>query len=206
MKNGYMFFFNLGNITKVSRIVMVFALCGLINFGISEIMFWVCAAVAVVCFSLNLFHSPTDKDFMNALADFREGFEKELGNRHGIMSMDNVARTEGFVKNKRMLLKRRVDKKIIYPCPAILAAIELHGEVMVFAGRISMLKKNDPQYVRCDLDKDMKIEGFCEEGDPTAIITLSSSALPGEITVAVPNDYHYRAFMDKVGKRSEEKK
>ena len=199
MKNGYMFFFNLGNITKMSRIFFVFSVAGLFMLDISEIMFWVCAVVAVVCFVLNLFRAPSDKDFFAAMEDFKLGFEKTLQNRYGIMSMDNVARVEGYVQNKRMALKRVVNNKVIYPCPAILGAINLHGEVMVFVGRTSMLKKTDAEYIKCDpKDEGFKISSEISEDEKVAFITVVCRELSDEITVAVDNNYHYRAFMEKV--------
>ena len=199
MKNGYMFFFNLGNITKMSRIFFVFGVAGLFMLDITEIMFWVCAVVSVVCFVLNLFRSPSDKDFLAAMEDFAYGFEKNLQNKYGIMSMDNVARVEGYVQNKRMALKRVVNNKVIYPCPAILGAINLHGEVMVFVGRTSMLKKTDAEYIKCDpKDEGFKISSEISEDEKVAFITVVCRELFDEITVAVDNNYHYRAFMEKV--------
>ena len=201
MKNGYMFFFNMGAITATSRILLVFGILGLINFGLNDIMFWVCALMSVICFILNLFHSPTDKDFLLAMEDFGLGFEKELQNRHGIMSMDNVARVNGFLKKGRMMLKRCVDRKMIYPNPAILAAIDLHGELMVFCATISMLKKNDPEYVRCTVDGDFSVKQELDEEEKTVFITLSCREFPKGVTVVAPNDYHVRAFLGTVSEK-----
>lgn len=203
MKNGYMFFFNMGTITAMSRIFLVVGILGMINWRITQVMFWVCALVAVVCFVLNLFHSPTDKDFLLGIEDFQIGFKKELQNRHGIMSMDNMAVLNGFVKKGRMFLKRCIDRKMIYPHPAILSAIELHGELMVFFGSISMMKKSDPVYVKCTVDADFSIETEIGEDERAAFVNLKCKEFPKGVTVVITNDYHLREFLDKVNSKEQ---
>ena len=205
MKNGYMFFFNMGAITAMSRIFLVVGILGMINWRITQVMFWVCAAIAVVCFVLNLFHSPTDKDFLLGIEDFQLGFKKELQNRYGIMSMDNMAVLNGFVKKGRMFLKRCIDRKMIYPHPSILAAIELHGELQVYFGHISMMKKSDPEYVKCTVDKDFSIENELGEDERTAFVTLKCKEFPKGVTVVITNDYHLRDFLDKVSLKEQAK-
>ena len=193
----------MGKITMMSRIFLVAGIAGMINWGFTHAMFWVSAVITVVCFILNLFRSPSDKDFLLGIEDFQYGFEKELQNRHGIMSMDNMAVLNGFAQKGRMFLKRCIDHKMIYPHPAIVGAIELHGELQVYFGTVSMMKANDPEYVRCTVDGDFKIRCELGEDERTAFLTLECKELSKPVTVVVVNDYHLRDFLDKVNAKAE---
>ena len=198
MKNGYFFFLNFGNITMVARLVLILSIVGMIYFSPGDFMFWACMAICALSIVFSIIPAPKDRHVMYAMRFFYEDFEKVLNTRFDVMNMEKLALVKGYKKNGRMLMKRYIDKKAVYPYPVVFASNRVHNDSFVYIGEMTLLSKKEPIYTKCNT----KDEGFSIswETDPdnerVAYVTVTCEKYPEGITMIAENDFHFRALID----------
>ena len=205
MKNGFLFFLNFGNITMVARFLFVLTIIGMINFSVTDVMFWVCAAVCAVAFVLCLIPAPKDKHVMYAMQFFYEDFDKVLNVKFGVVNMEAVRYVKGFRQYGKMVLKRYIANKAVYPHPLIFATNRVHNDTFVYIGEQTLMSAKEPTYVKCNIkDEGFEIRGeISSENERVAYITVKCKEYPEGVTIIVENDFHYRSFLDLASGKEE---
>ena len=200
MKNGYMFFLNLGTVTYIARIMLLisaFAMLYVNGFYQKAIVF-VCL---VIFFFVSIIKAPSDKDVMRAVEFFRTRFREKIGETGHTYSMNGVKVLEAYRVKGKMKMKRTIGYDVIYPnLVSVAVAKEEKGALMLYIDELCLLHRGDAAFHRCVVDAStLKIETHIDADDKDVVcITLKSPIYEESIELIAKNDFHFRDFMDMV--------
>ena len=201
MKNGYMFFLNLGSITYMARILLfVVALIFVSVDGFFERMFILaCIVVLIIISSIK---APSDKDVLRGIEFFRQRFKEKIKESGHTYSMQNVKVIEAYKLKGKMKMRRMVGRDIIYPhLFSIALAPSDKGKLMLYADELCLLKKGDPSFCECLVDISAIEISSCIDDDDADVVYIElkckdCKALDEGVSLVAKNDFHYREFIE----------
>ena len=200
MKNGYMFFLNLGTVTYMARILLVID-----SFAFLMVNgFYPRVAIAVlwaICFVVSIIKAPSDKDVVRAIEYFRKRFKEKIGEAGHTYSINGVKVLEAYRVKGKMKMRRTVGYDVIYPNLISLAlAKEDKGTLELYVDELCLMRRGDVAFHRCVVDaKTLVVNARLDEDDKDVVcITLKCPIYKEEIEIIAKNDFHYREFMDMV--------
>ncbi len=198
MKNGILFFFNMGNLTMIARVAFIPLVWMASRTNPTALFFPIYVGLAVISFLLCFVHAPSDKAIRQTLKRFHEDVKEKLRNDYGFRRDESIVYFRGYKKSGKMRLRRRLDHDVVYPFPTVLIYAERSGKRAIIVAQKSLIKPTPAEYIYIDLDgaEDLRVTSLVEEdNDKIAAITVSCTLLDEPITVYAKNDYHYRDFM-----------
>ena len=202
MKNGYMFFLGLGRIAFCARILLlmlVFAFFSADNFYI-KVAIGVCIAAAL---AVSVIKAPADKDVIRKIEFFRQNFKEKIQDVGHTYSMKSVKVIEAYQIKGSMKAKRTVGRDVIYPyLMSVAAAPAEKGCVTLYTDELCLLKKGDPKFCEHRINlSDMDISTNVYDDTPDVVhIELKIPSYEETVKLIVKNDFHYREFMETLGK------
>lgn len=198
MKNGYMFFLNLGTVTYMARIFLVISAVAFFSVnGFYQRM--AIGACIVVLLLISVIKAPSDKDVMRAVQLFRERFKEKLAEGGHTYSMQGVKVLEAYRVKGKMKLKRTVGYDVVYPHLVSLALAKSdRGKLELYIDELCLFKRGEPEFSKRIVDATcFGISVKADEQDSDVIeMTLCCDGYAGGMTIIAKNDYHYREFMD----------
>ena len=205
MKNGILFFYNMGNLTMIARVTLIPWVFMAFRTNHESMFFPIYIALAVVSFLLCFVHAPSDKAMRYTVKRFHEDINEKLGEDYGFRRKENIVYLSGYRKRGKMRLCRRLDHDVVYPYPTVFIYAERSDKRAVIVAQKSLLKPVPAEYVYIDLDKTerFQVTSLVEvDNDKIAMITVTCGELPEPVTIYAKNDYHYRDFLAKVTSKS----
>ena len=197
MKNGYMFFLNLGTVTYMARVFLLISGIALLSVDgfYQKVLVGIFFAVFFV---ISIIKAPSDKDVMRAIDFFRNRFKEKIGESGHTFSMNSVKVIEGYRVKGKMKIKRSVGYDVIYPNLVSFAiAREGKGSLMIYADELCLLRRGEPNFNRCIVDS-QSLEITAREEDDVVFVNIRCPIYKEGIDIIVKNDFHYREFMDTI--------
>ena len=200
MKNGYMFFLNLGTVTYMARILLFISALAMLyveGFYQKVIVF----ACLVVFFIISIIKAPSDKDVMRAVEFFRTRFKEKIGETGHTYSMNGVKVLEAYRVKGKMKMKRTVGYDVIYPnLVSVAVAKEDKGSLMFYVDELCLLRRGDAAFHRCVVDASaLSVETRVDEDDKDVVcINIKCPIYEDGIELIAKNDFHYREFMEMI--------
>ena len=207
MKNGILFFFNMGNLTVIARVAFLPLVWMASRTNPTALFFPIYVGLAVISFLLCFVHAPSDKAMRRVITRFHEDLGEKLRDDYGFRNKENTVYLSGYQKKGKMRLCRRLDQDVVYPYPTVFVCAARSDKRAVIVAQKSLIKATPAEYVYIDLDKaeHLQVTSEVDEGnDKIAVITLACSELIQPITIYAKNDYHYRDFVAAVGTKATE--
>ena len=203
MKNGYMFFLNLGNVTFIARIfLIVFAIAFL---SVDSFSLKVYIAIAfVISFAVSVIKAPSDKDVLRTIERFRGEFKEKLFESRHTSSAQSVKVIEAYKVVGKMCMKRAVGRDIIYPhlISLALAPSAVSGKMILYVDELCLLKKGDIRFNEYLVDSsNFRIETETDEKDRDVVtLNVKYPSCEEGISLVLKNDFHYRDFMEFINR------
>ncbi|MBO5938656.1 MAG: hypothetical protein J6Q82_04060 [Clostridia bacterium] len=198
MKNGYMFFLNLGNITKFARVallpVIIFAL-----FAKGFFLMGVGLLLVIICIALSVIRAPSDEKTMSVIEDFHRTFEERV--RIKTKAKDTAPYLRGYRVKGKMFLKRHVGKTLVYPSPMTLAVISNpDGESCLLLGGLSLLKNAAPVFEEFRIDENVSIESSVIHHGEHSVTELNISIRERSETISIilENTHKTREYLEYI--------
>ena len=178
--------------------MLIACIVGVIYFSPADFMFWACIAICAAAIVVCMIPAPKDKHVMYAMQFFLEDFDKILNVRFGVVNMEKVVYIKGFKRSGKMMLKRYVDNKAVYPYPTMFAANRVHEDSFVYIGELSLMTAKEPRYTKCNTkDEGFEVSGEIDaDNERIAYVTVKCKEYSEGITLVTENDFHYRSFLD----------
>lgn len=202
MKRGFLFFYNMGNITLAARIAIIPLAWTLTRFVPPA--FFVSLALLIISLILAMVPSPSDKSMMRAVSNFHEEVKQQMIEESGIRNPERFIILHGYLKAGNMKLRRRVGRDVVYPFPTGFLFGEHGKEKFLLVAKKSLLNASPVDYETIRLHEPEELEAFrvTAQTDPqneevVELTLYTKHALHG-ITIFAKNDYHYRDFMNAI--------
>ncbi len=198
MKNGYMFFLNIGTLTYIARVlllVLTVALFFVDSFFLRTVVL-VCLAV---CLLISIIKAPSDSDVMKALEFFRKRFNEKIAENGHVYSIKGVKVIHAYKLKGRMLLKRTVGYDVIYPnLVSVALANAGNGELELYIDELCLLKKGDPKFTKHVVDaSNLRISSRNDGGDPEVVeMTIYCEGYEEGLRIITKKDFHYKEFVE----------
>ncbi|MBR2354038.1 MAG: hypothetical protein IKA76_06020 [Clostridia bacterium] len=200
MKNGILFFLNMGNITMGARIAIL-PLIYLTFFQVRPfgVAYFTCFVLLILSVLLALIPAPSDRKALRTLQAFHFEHNEEMMSRCGFANDGEILRLFGYEEYKNMRIKRAVGRDVIYP-HAVAIAFAFHldkGRLLI--GKKSLLKRMPPEYFffKEDMLYDMKLSVTVEgETEEIAKLVFEHASFPSPLTVYVKNDFRVRDLVN----------
>lgn len=202
MKNGILFFFNMGKITTVARIALA-PLAFMIWRSWGQVFwFFFFAALFVLALLISFVPSPSDRSVMLALERAQQDFDKLIRNQCSTSNSDSAVKLEGYRAKGKMILKRHKGTKMIYPHPAFFAiAKAADKQYWFFVSCSSLTNEKPPLTFSCPLkstDYEISIEGESDDFSKVAYLTLKCELFPEGESFVVDRNYRIREFLSQI--------
>ena len=204
MRNGCLFFLNMGRITTGARIAIL-PLIYLTFFQVRPfgVAYFTCMVLLVLSVLLSMVPAPSDRTAKRTIDRFRYEHKEEMMDRCGFANDSELLLLYGYAEDTKMWMKRALGREMVYPYPvAIGFAFHLNrGRLLI--GKRSLLRPKPAEY--CFL-KDEELSGISYEmhietdNEEVARLTLRHAALPEELTIYVKNDFCVRELVESLEK------
>lgn len=198
MKHGILFFFNMGNLTMISRIALLPLAWLVLNMNMYASMYPIYVILLVIAFVLCFVHAPSDKSVKATLDQFHADVKEELKNKYGFRNEASTVILKGYKKSGKMRLRRHLKTEVIYPYPTVFIFAERSDKKVLIIATKTLLKKQPAEYLCFELQEQIPIEvtsNVENDNDKIAEVTIRNDYFPEGITIYAKNDYHYRDFM-----------
>jgi hypothetical protein len=200
MKNGFLFFWNMGRITTGARIALL-PLIYLAFFQVRPmgIAFFTCLALLAVALLLSFIPAPSDKKAKATLERFRSEHKEEMMSRCGFVNDEGILLLHGYAEEGNMRLSRTLGREVIYPVPLDIGFANHLGKGRLLIGKRTLIKPLPAEYffLRDEELTAVRIEMTTEsETEEVARLTFSHPALPENLTMYVKNDFRVRDFLE----------
>ena len=202
MKNGILFFFNMGKITTVARIALApFALMIWRSWGQ---VFWFFFFIALFALALliSFVPAPSDRGVMLALERARQDFDMLIRSKCSTGNSDSATKLDGYRVKGKMILKRQKGTKVIYPHPAFFAISKAADRQYWFFVSCSSLTNEKPPLTFCcpikSPDYELSIEGDSDDFQKVAYLTLKCELFPEGESFVVDRNYRIREFLAQI--------
>ena len=117
--------------------------------------------------------------------------------------MKNVKVLEAYRVKGGMSAKRVIGRDVIYPyLMSVAVAPAEKGAVMLYTDELCLLKKGDPVFREHHVElSNIDISTKIDNGDSDVVyIEMKIPSYDGVVKLIVKNDFHYREFMETLGK------
>lgn len=197
MKHGILFFFHMGRITTIARLIVVPSFLLIWRVVPRSPAFWFLTLLSSAALLTAFIHAPSDKTMQNTLDRFFEDLKETLHNTYGFRSEENIVYLKGYQKKGHMILRRQLGSDIIYPYPTVFIYAERVHKRIILIVQKNLMKATPIKYTCIDLDKekDLQIQSSSEGIDKIIEITIKCQQIPSSVTIYAKNDYHYRNFL-----------
>ncbi|MBQ2999327.1 MAG: hypothetical protein IJD64_02585 [Clostridia bacterium] len=205
MKSGYMFFLNLGNITKAARIAIIPGIFFLF-FARGWFLMLLSLLFLALCIAFSVIHAPSDDNVMRVINEFYRSFEERL--RVKSRSKEELTYLKGYREKGKMKLKRRVKGKVIFPLPMTFSVFTNDKGSFLMLGTLSLLKNAPPVFEEFSLDGSVSVEHWTvhEEEDSLTEIHIALKNRDEKIKMLVENTHTTREYLAYVQKVMEKAK
>ncbi len=210
MKNGYMFFLNLGNIARKARILVipVIALSFVCMLFAPIPLFVISVIAAVICIALSIIHAPHDDVTVRALKSFYSNFENQTCEKSGLEKQE-IAFLRGWQIKGKSIFRRYVGENFVFPYPVIMGIYQKDGKQYFCLSTMSLLCEDSVQSYECRVDDEhfiISVSRIAENNDEEMAVHLKFPNAAQTIDIRVDNTYQTREFTDllinKVGELS----
>ena len=200
MKNGYMFFLNLGTVTYMARILLIITVIAFfsVNGFYQRLILGVCLAVLLL---ISVIKAPSDKDVMRAVQLFRERFKEKLAESGHEHSMRGVRVLEAYRVKGSMKLKRNVGYDLVYPHLISLALAKSDkGSLELYIDELCLFYKGEPEFSKRIVNaSNFRVSANIDtENEDVVELTIGCEGYREGIKIITRNDYHYREFMELI--------
>ena len=202
MKRGILFFYYMGIISTVGRILLIPLIWMLTKFVPPA--YYVCLVLFILSLLVAMVPAPSDKSMMHAIKKYRDEAKREMKEKTGICNEESFLLLNGYRKKGNMKLRRCVDREVIYPYPtSFVFAVHKDKKYLLIAKK-SLLNAKSPEYELIKLHEESEAKAFRIEvpqefaHEAVGELTVYTKNAPEGITVFAKNDYHYRDFLKAV--------
>lgn len=202
MKRGILFFYHMGIISTVGRILLLPLIWMLTKFVPPA--YYVCLVLFIFSLLVAMVPAPSDKSMMNAIRKYRDEAKREMKEKTGICNEEQFLLLNGYRKKGSMKLRRHVDREVIYPYPTSFVFAEHKDKKYLLIAKKSLLKATPTEYELIKLHDESEAEAFRIEApkefahEAVGELTVYTKNAPEGIAVFAKNDYHYRDFLKAV--------
>ena len=202
MRNGILFFFNMGKITMIARVAII-PIIFMIMRSLGQVFwFFFYCALLVLAMILGLIPAPSDRSVMLLLDRHKQDFDKMIQNKCNSSNSESAMKLDGYRVKGRMILKRHKGTKMIYPHPAFFAIAKgADKQYWFFASSFSLTNKKPPKILCCPLksnEYEISAELDGEDFSKTAYLTLKCEMFPNGESFVVDRNYRLRDFIAQV--------
>ena len=197
MKNGILYFFNMGNIKRIARclILPLFACVLLISFY--SIFFPLSCFFFVLSIILSVIHAPSDDAINKIIDEFESDLHQRLLNSCRAKSGD-VKILRGYEKVGKMILRRGRGKNVVYPHLAAIGIIQTSDKCVLMIARRTLLSDSfmECQEIECHENTRFAVKTqVLHEEDNVIELTFSVEETEAQLEMIAKGDYHYRDFL-----------
>ena len=150
MKNGILFFFNMGNIALIGRIALIPLVLMVFRTVPTSMFFPIYVILAAFCLILCFVHAPSDKSMRYVIKRFYEDIEETLADDYGFRRKENIVYLSGYQKRGKMRLHRRLDHDVVYPYPTVFIFAARSDKRAVIVAQKSLIKATPAEYTYID--------------------------------------------------------
>ena len=196
MKKGYLFFFNMGNITQAARIALIPAIVFL--FLARGVFVLIALLFIPICLIFGAIKAPSDNKVMSTIESFHESFEERI--RAKTAKKECAPYIDGYQIKGRMLLHRCVNNEIVYPTPMVVSIVQTNNgkEDYLMIGRMSLLRDKSEKFENFKFDSsNISLECLTDaEDDSVMVISINILETEESIKFVVQNNFRTREFLD----------
>lgn len=203
----------MGKITTMARIAI--PVCALMLWRVVVPLspaFWFFIVLLAAAMVVALIHAPSDKAMMQILELHRKDVAQKMKELCEIKDDQYYVVLDGYRKDGKMKLCRRVGTEVIYPYPTTFVFAQKGEKRRLLIVQKTLLAPATAEYEFWDLSDPQLARGVSvsscvdPENDKVAEITLFTDRYPKGITVFAKNDYHHRDFVKAVQEMSKKNK
>ena len=150
VKNGILFFFNMGNIALIGRIALIPLVFMVFRTVPTSMFFPIYVILAVCCLVLCFVHAPSDNSMRYVIKRFHEDVAETLADDYGFRRKENIVYLSGYQKRGKMRLHRRLDHDVVYPYPTVFIFAARSDKRAVIVAQKSLIKATPAEYTYID--------------------------------------------------------
>lgn len=196
MKNGFLFFLNMGKITTAARIALIPSALFIFRTVPSSPAFYFFIGLTVLSLVLALIHSPSDKAMQQALEHFYEDVQEKKKELCVIKDDKHYIVMRGYQKRGYMRLCRQLGTDIVYPHPLVLVHAQKEKRRFLLVAMKDLTKNKPIDYHLIDLTQEATDTSLLFEENPNnkkvAQVLLHHPRFCNDLIIYTKNDYHYR--------------
>lgn len=196
MKNGYLFFFNMGNITKGARIGLLPA-AFFVFLARGWLLMILSLVIMLVCIILSVIHAPSDKTATFVMDDFYKAFEERTRLESKRKEISEYAK--GYLVKGKMFLKRHIGNQTVYPTLMTLAVFGVDGESFLLIGQKTLVKEEFPQFRKIKISGEVSLEPLIYD-ESTIVIKIVTGDGDKELEFVTEYNYRIRDFLTEAQK------
>lgn len=200
MKNGFLFFLNMGRITTIARISIVPLFLCVINIPFHSILYTLSCILFVLSILLSIIPAPSDKVVDKIIAGFQSDLQQRLLHCCRVKNGDVVI-LRGYEKSGKMILRRQLGKNVVYPHLAAIGFCTTKNKTVLVIARKSLLSNELAKYqeIECNSNTRFCIETNVINNDETVIeLKFSVEGTKDQIIMFAKSDYHYRDLLSAI--------
>ena len=193
MKNGFLFFLNMGNITTAARIIVLPAFIGGIYFPFHTILYNLSWIVFVASLILSFVPAPSDKVAERVIKEFYTNLNQRVLDFCKAKKAEPIF-LKGYEKSGKMVLRRQLGKDVIYPHLAAISVCTVNNKTFLVIARKSLLSNELAKYqeVECTPNTRISVQTNAIDDDAVVELNFSVEGTENQIVMYVKPDYHYR--------------
>ncbi len=198
MRTGIFFFFNMGYITKVTRLALLLMLGAMLlrsTFFASSLFMTVFFIVLVI----SLIPAPSDKRMLRFLNAFYDETVKRAGDACGLLHYEIVVPFHAFLRTGKFNFCRHIGTADIYTHAACAAFVEKSGKRYLVVGTKSLISARHAKFYEIDLVADPVRITTQVDSEETVEMLIECNTIPKGIVLHARNDFRYRDFLEAVG-------
>ena len=198
MKNGILFFFNMGRITTIARISIVPLFLCVISIPFHSILYTLCCILLVFSILISIIPAPSDKVVDKIIAGFQSDLQQRLLNRCRVKNGDVVI-LRGYEKVGKMILRRGHGKEVIYPHLAAIGFLQTKDKSVLIVAKKTLLSTALAEYMEfeCNQETQLWIQSNTIDSEGSIVeLALSVAGMENQIVMYAKADYHYRDLLN----------
>ena len=200
MKNGILYFFNMGNITRIARFLILPLFVGVLFAPFYSIFFPLSCFGFVLSIVLSVIHAPSDDAINKIIDEFESDLHQRLLNSCRAKSGD-VKILKGYEKVGKMILRRGRGKTVVYPHLAAIGIIQTPEKCVLMVARRTLLSDSFMKCGEFECHERTRLvvgSSVMNEDDNVMELTFSIEGVEDQMVMIVKGDFHYRDFMSAI--------
>ena len=198
LRTGIFFFFNMGHITKVTRLALALMTAAILlrsTFLSSSLFMSVYFAVLFV----SLIPAPSDKSMLRLIDRFYSETVKRAGDACELLHYEIVVPFRAFLSTGKYNFCRHIGTSEIYTHAAGAAFVEKSGKRFLVIGTKSLISARPAKFYEIDLNTDPVTIATQPLEEDRVELRITCNAIPRGIVIHAKNDFRYRDFLAAVG-------